>query len=64
MPSGWANVDGKAGKLDGAVSFFYEKIKSQGTEFTPGSERQKALQQSASNYLNRKPDVTHEQRRA
>ena len=64
VPSGWANVEGKAGKLDGAVSFFYEKIKSQGTEFTPGSERQKALQQSASNYLNRKPDVTHEQRRA
>ena len=60
VPSGWANVDGKGGKLDGAVSFFYEKIKSQGTEFTPGSERQKALQQSASNYLNRAPDHSDE----
>jgi len=53
-------VSGKAGKLDDAVSFFYEKIKAQGTEFAPGSERQKALQQSASNYLKRKPDEAYE----
>jgi len=64
IPSGWANVNGKPNKLDSAVSFFYEKIKSQGTEFTPGSSRQKALQQSASNYLNRKPNETYESREA
>ena len=56
VPSGWANVNGKAGKVDGAVSYFYEKIKAHGTEFTPGSARQKALQQSASNYLKTTPE--------
>jgi hydrogenase small subunit len=55
VPSGWANVNGDVGTLDRTVSYFYEKIKAQGTEFTPGSARQKALQQSALSYLNKSP---------
>ena len=52
VPSGWANVDGKRGIGKKAVGFFYERLKSIGTEFTPGSQRQKELQKSASRYLN------------
>lgn len=51
VPSGWANVDGKTSTVDRTVSFFYEKIKRMGTEFAPGSERQKALQSPSRRYL-------------
>ncbi|KNG92219.1 hydrogenase expression protein HypE [Pseudaestuariivita atlantica] len=51
VPSGWANVVGEPSRTDKAVSFFYEKLKGMGTEFTPGSDRQKKLQKSASRYL-------------
>ena len=53
VPSGWANVDGRRGLGKKAVGFFYERLKSIGTEFTPGSQRQKELQKSASRYLNK-----------
>ena len=53
IPSGWANVDGRRGFGKKAVSFFYEKLKRSGTEFTPGSRRQQELQESASRYLNK-----------
>lgn len=55
VPSGWANVDGGRGPVDRMVGFFYEKIKGMGTEFTPGSFRQKELQKSASRYLAKGP---------
>jgi hydrogenase small subunit len=37
--------------MDAVVGFFYDKVKQIGTEFTPGSSRQKALQRSASMFL-------------
>ena len=51
VPSGWANVSSSKGSMDAVVGFFYDKVKQIGTEFTPGSSRQKALQRSASTFL-------------
>ena len=56
VPSGWANVNGRPGAVDGAIGYFYEKVKAMGTEFSPGSDRQKALQKSARRFLDKKPD--------
>jgi len=55
VPSGWANVDAKGTFADRTVGFFYERLKRAGTEFAPGSTRQKALQASASSYLSKEP---------
>ena len=55
VPSGWAKVNGRSSVGDKTVGFFYERLKRMGTEFVPGSSRQKALQASASTYLNSKP---------
>lgn len=55
VPSGWANVDARGTVVDRTVGFFYERLKRAGTEFAPGSSRQKALQASASSYLNSAP---------
>ena len=55
VPSGWAHVDGRRTVLEKTVGFFYERIKRAGTEFAPGSARQKQLQASASSYLKTKP---------
>ncbi|MBA3325844.1 MAG: hydrogenase expression protein HypE [Rhodobacteraceae bacterium] len=51
VPSGWAKVKGEASLADRAVGFFYEFLKQRGTEYAPGSDRQKALQASARNYI-------------
>ncbi|MEM9429299.1 MAG: hydrogenase expression protein HypE [Pseudomonadota bacterium] len=56
VPSGWANVNGRPSAVDGAVSYFYEKVKLMGTEFSPGSDRQKALQKSARRFLDKSPE--------
>ena len=58
IPSGWANVDGKTSTVDQAVGYFYERLKRVGTEFAPGSDRQKKLQASARRYLDapKQPD--------
>ena len=58
VPSGWANVNGRPGAVDGAIGYFYEKVKAMGTEFSPGSDRQKALQKSARQFLDKRPDRT------
>jgi hydrogenase small subunit len=55
VPSGWANVRGRSGAVEGTMGFFYERMKRMGTEFAPGSKRQKALQKSASRYLEKGP---------
>jgi hydrogenase small subunit len=55
VPSGWAKVRGEATQVERAVSFFYDKLKAQGTRFEPGSARQQALQESASAYLRNRP---------
>jgi hydrogenase small subunit len=55
VPSGWANVDARGTVVDRTVGFFYERLKRAGTEFAPGSSRQRALQASASSYLNSAP---------
>ncbi|MGP1398063.1 MAG: hydrogenase expression protein HypE [Inquilinaceae bacterium] len=54
VPSGWANVDGRPSAADRTVSFFYERLKRMGTEFSPGSDRQKQLQASARQYIDRR----------
>ena len=54
VPSGWANVDGRPSALDQTVGFFYERVKRMGTNFAPGSPRQKELQKSAHSYLNQR----------
>lgn len=60
VPSGWANVEGRASTIDRTVSFFYEKIKRMSTEFSPGSDRQKALQASSRQFLDRPPPPSKE----
>jgi hydrogenase small subunit len=55
VPSGWANVDARGTVVDRTVSYFYERVKQAGTEFAPGSARQKALQASARTYLDNAP---------
>lgn len=55
VPSGWANVDPKGTVVDRTVGFFYERLKRVGTEFAPGSARQKALQASARTFLDAAP---------
>jgi len=57
VPSGWASVDGFTPAADKFVGFFYDKLKRMGTEFTPGSARQKELQKSASHYLAKGPQT-------
>jgi hydrogenase small subunit len=51
VPSGWANVSGRFSAVESTVSFFYEHMKRTGTEFAPGSARQRALQESAHRHL-------------
>jgi hydrogenase small subunit len=55
VPSGWANVEGSPTVAARAVEFFYERLKRMGTEFKPGSSRQKALQAPSHRYLNTRP---------
>ena len=55
VPSGWAHVSGKYSLAESTVAFFYERIKRAGTQFAPGSARQRALQASAHRYLKSKP---------
>ncbi len=64
VPSGWANVSARNKASEATVSFFYEKIKTMGTEFSPGSSRQKALQKSASRYLEQGPQTAPETKMA
>ena len=63
VPSGWANVDAKGTVVDRTVGFFYERLKRAGTEFAPGSARQKALQASARTYLDNAPAAAPQRRR-
>jgi hydrogenase small subunit len=51
VPSGWAKVSGEATIAERAVGLFYDFLKRQGTQFAPGSARQKALQASARSYI-------------
>ncbi len=51
VPSGWANVDGQRSFADQTVGYFYDKLKTLGTEFSPGSSRQLELQKSARRFL-------------
>ncbi len=55
VPSGWAKVDGKPTVAAKAVGFFYERLKEMGTEFRPGSARQRDLQAPSHRYLQTKP---------
>jgi len=55
IPSGWANVRGGQSPSERFVAYFYEKIKLMGTEFSPGSTRQKDLQASARRFLDKGP---------
>ncbi|CAN5809855.1 hypothetical protein BH23PSE1_BH23PSE1_02620 [soil metagenome] len=51
VPSGWAKVRGQASPAERGVGLFYEFLKRRGTEFAPGSDRQKAYQASARRYI-------------
>ncbi|MEM9223136.1 MAG: hydrogenase expression protein HypE [Pseudomonadota bacterium] len=51
VPSGWANVSGERNLMQKTVGTFYEYLKRRGTEFAPGSSRQKELQKSARRFL-------------
>ena len=55
VPSGWANVDGKPTVAARAVDLFYDRLKHMGTEFRPGSVRQRELQAAAHRYLGTQP---------
>ncbi len=55
VPSGWAKVDGAPTVAARAVEFFYERLKRMGTEFKPGSSRQKELQAPSHRYLKTRP---------
>ena len=51
VPTGWANVSAEPNMMQRTVGTFYEYLKRQGTEFAPGSTRQKALQEPSRAYL-------------
>jgi hydrogenase small subunit len=51
VPTGWAKVSGEASIAERAVGMFYDFLKRQGTQFSPGSARQKAYQASARRYI-------------
>ncbi len=55
VPSGWAKVDGTPTIAARAVGSFYERLKEMGTEFRPGSDRQKALKAGAHRYIQTRP---------
>jgi hydrogenase small subunit len=55
VPSGWAKVDGKRSPVERVVGFFYERLRASGTQFIPGSARQRALQGPSHAYLRSKP---------
>ena len=38
-----------------AVEFFYERLKRMGTQFKPGSDRQRALQAPSHSYIQTRP---------
>jgi hydrogenase small subunit len=63
VPSGWAKVSGNATLAERAVGLFYDFLKRQGTQFAPGSERQRALQESARRFIGAQwPADAHEAR--
>jgi hydrogenase small subunit len=49
-PSGWGHVE-RPGPLMRAAHYFYRKLQEMGTEFRPGSERQRALQAPSHSYI-------------
>lgn len=51
VPTGWAHVSGEATLSERAIGLVYEFLKRWGTEFSPGSSRQKAYQRSARRYI-------------
>jgi hydrogenase small subunit len=51
VPSGWAHVSGKFSTVENTIGYFYEHVKRTGTEFAPGSARQRELQASAHRHL-------------
>jgi len=55
VPSGWAKVDGDPSAGARAVEFFYERLKRMGTEFKPGSARQRELQAASHSYIQTRP---------
>ena len=55
VPSGWANVEGSPTLAARAVDFFYKRLQQLGTEFKPGSARQKALQAPSHRYIRTRP---------
>ena len=50
VPTGWGHAPGR-GLIDRAVGYFYQKLQYSGTQFTPGSDRQRQLQASAHSYI-------------
>jgi hydrogenase small subunit len=52
VPSGWGQV-GEESAIDRGVNYFYKKLQNRNTRFSPGSEKQKALQASAHSYIER-----------
>jgi len=55
VPSGWAKVDGEPTVAARAVGLFYDRLKQMGTEFRPGSDRQRELQAAAHRYIRTRP---------
>ena len=55
VPSGWANVEGTPTVAARAVDFFYQRLQQMGTEFRPGSSRQRELQAPSHHYINTRP---------
>ncbi len=55
VPSGWAKVDGAPTIAARAVGSFYERLREMGTEFRPGSDRQRALQAASHRYIRTRP---------
>ena len=52
IPSGWGHVN-KPGPLTKTAHYFYEKLQYSGTQFSPGSQRQRELQASARHYIDK-----------
>lgn len=50
IPSGWGHAP-TPGPLLKTAHFFYDKLKHVGTQFSPGSERQRELQAEAHSYI-------------
>ncbi len=55
VPSGWAKVNGEPTVAARAVGMFYERLKAMGTEFRPGSDRQRELQAASHRYIRTRP---------